>query len=53
MAAMLTVVITLIAGLAPLPGSVQEAQANLCIDNSVLQFPTDQGTLRSRVRHRV
>ena len=44
MAAMLAVVTTLTAGLTALPGSVQEAQANLCTDNSVLQFPTDQGT---------
>lgn len=44
MAAMLAVVTTLTAGLTALPGSVQEAQANLCPDNIVLQFPTDQGT---------
>ena len=44
MAAMLPVVTTITAGLTALPGSGQEAQTNLCIDNSVLQFPTDQGT---------
>jgi hypothetical protein len=44
MAAMLAVVTTITAGLTALPGSVQEAQANLCTDNSALQFPTDLGT---------
>jgi hypothetical protein len=44
MAAILAVVTTITAGLTALPGSVQEAQTDLCTDNSVLQFPTDQGT---------
>jgi hypothetical protein len=43
MAAVL-VATTLTAGLTVLPGSVQEAQANLCSDNTVLHFPTPQGT---------
>jgi hypothetical protein len=43
-AVVLAVATTLTAGLTVLPGSVQEAQASLCTDNFVAQFPTDQGT---------
>jgi hypothetical protein len=38
-AAMLAVATTLTSGLTVLPGSVQEAEANLCFDNLAAQFP--------------
>jgi hypothetical protein len=44
-AVVLAVATTFTAGLTVLPGLVQEAQADLCEENTVAQFPTDQATI--------